>query len=53
MPWIISAVGCGIFGFAFAALGDIALTYAMDCYKEVMFLSILMLPSIVHLCLLE
>lgn len=35
MPWIIPAVGAAVFGFAFAALGDIALTYAMDCYKEV------------------
>jgi len=35
MPWIISAVGAGVFGFAFAVLGDISLTYAMDCYKEV------------------
>lgn len=35
MHWAIPAVGCGIFGFAFAALGDGALTYAMDCYKEV------------------
>jgi hypothetical protein len=35
LPWIISAVGAGVFGFAFAVLGDIALTYAMDCYKEV------------------
>ena len=53
MPWIISAVGCGIFGFAFAALGDIALTYAMDCYKEVMSLSILLPLSITHLRPLE
>lgn len=35
MPWIISAVGAAVFGFAFAALGDISLTYTMDCYKEV------------------
>jgi type IV secretory pathway TrbD component len=35
MPWAISAVGAGIFGFAFAILGDIAITYTMDCYKEV------------------
>jgi len=35
MPWAISAVGAGVFGFAFAILGDIAITYTMDCYKEV------------------
>jgi hypothetical protein len=53
MPWIISAVGCGVFGFSFAALGDIALTYAMDCYKEVIFFPILMLLSLIHLHALE
>lgn len=35
MPWIIPAVGTGIYGFTFATLGDISLTYAMDCYQEV------------------
>ena len=35
MPWAISAVGAGVFGFAFAILGDISITYTMDCYKEV------------------
>jgi hypothetical protein len=35
LPWIISAVGCGVFGFAFAILADISLTYVMDCYEDV------------------
>ena len=35
MPWIISAVGAGVFGFALATMGDVALTYTMDSYKEV------------------
>lgn len=34
MPWIISAIGAGVFGFSFATLGDIALTFVMDSYKE-------------------
>lgn len=36
MPWIVSAIGSGIFGFAFSTMGDLVLTYTMDCYKEVM-----------------
>jgi hypothetical protein len=35
LPWIVSAVGCGVFGFAFATLADVSLTYTMDCYKDV------------------
>lgn len=35
LPWIIPALGAGFFGFAFASLSDIALTYAMDCYQEI------------------
>ena len=35
MPWIVPAVGAGVFGFTLATMGDIAVTYTMDCYKEV------------------
>lgn len=35
LPWIIPAIGAGVFGFSFASLADIALTYAMDSYQEV------------------
>ena len=33
--WIIPAVGLAFFGFGFALLGDVGLTYAMDCYNNV------------------
>lgn len=35
LHWIVPATGAALFGFSFAALGDSALTYAMDCYGEV------------------
>ena len=35
MLWIISAVGAGLFGFVLGTLGDISLTYGMDCYTSV------------------
>lgn len=35
LPWIIPCMGSGIFGFAMVTLGDVGLTYAMDCYVEV------------------
>lgn len=33
--WPILAVGCGIFGFGFGAIGDISYTYLVDCYQDV------------------
>lgn len=33
--WALLAVGFGIFGFAFAAISGIALSYLMDCYQDV------------------
>lgn len=35
LPWIVPASGAALFGFSFAALGDVALTYSMDCYGAV------------------
>ena len=35
MPWIVPCIGLGIFGWAFVTLGDVALTYCMDCYTDV------------------
>lgn len=37
LPWIVPAIGLAFFGFGFVVLGDVALTYAMDCYKDVGF----------------
>ena len=34
-PWIVPAVGLAFFGLGFVLLGDVVLTYAMDCYKDV------------------
>jgi MFS family permease len=34
-PWPLVAVGYGIFGFGLVVAGDIALSYAMDCYHDV------------------
>lgn len=39
LPWIVPCIGSGIFGFAMVTLGDVGLTYAMDCYVEVSLLS--------------
>ncbi|KAJ5467094.1 hypothetical protein N7475_004846 [Penicillium sp. IBT 31633x] len=36
LPWIVLAVGYGIFGFGFSVTGDIALTYLTDCYPEIL-----------------
>ena len=35
LPWIVPATGAALVGFSFAALGDVALTYSMDCYAAV------------------
>ncbi|KAJ3474257.1 hypothetical protein NLG97_g9922 [Lecanicillium saksenae] len=35
LPWPILAVGFGLFGVVLAGAGSIALSYAMDCYGEV------------------
>lgn len=35
LHWIVPCIGSGIFGFAMVTLGDVGLTYAMDCYCEV------------------
>lgn len=35
LHWIVPCIGSGIFGFAMVTLGDVGLTYAMDCYVEV------------------
>lgn len=35
MPWPLLAVGYGVFGFGLVAIGDISLSYAMDCYEDV------------------
>ncbi|QLI64579.1 uncharacterized protein G6M90_00g027220 [Metarhizium brunneum] len=34
-PWPLVAVGYGIFGFGLVVAGDIALSYAMDCYHDI------------------
>ncbi|KAI1622599.1 major facilitator superfamily transporter [Exophiala viscosa] len=33
--WPVLAVGYGLFGFGFSMVGDIALSYAMDCYQNI------------------
>ncbi|CAG7928822.1 unnamed protein product [Penicillium olsonii] len=33
--WALLAVGFGVFGFAFAAISGIALSYLMDCYQDI------------------
>lgn len=33
--WIVPAVALGAFGFGFVVLGDVALTYVIDCYSNV------------------
>jgi hypothetical protein len=40
LPWIVPCIGLGIFGWAFVTLGDVALTYCMDCYTDVRLLLI-------------
>ena len=35
VQWIVPCIGLGIFGWAFVTLGDVALTYCMDCYTDV------------------
>jgi hypothetical protein len=35
LPWIVPCIGSGLFGFAFVTMGDVSLTYTMDCYKDV------------------
>ncbi|OAQ64335.2 major facilitator superfamily transporter [Pochonia chlamydosporia 170] len=35
MPWYIPAVGLGIYGFGSTALGNIALVYLVDSYRDV------------------
>ncbi|KAJ6784422.1 hypothetical protein PWT90_07059 [Aphanocladium album] len=35
ISWPLLAVGFGLFGFIMAGAGSIALSYAMDCYSEV------------------
>ncbi|KAG8410653.1 hypothetical protein J3459_016996 [Metarhizium acridum] len=34
-PWPLVAVGYGIFGFGLVVAGGIALSYAMDCYHDI------------------
>lgn len=34
-PWPLLAVGFGLFGFALIVAGDIALSYTMDCYHDI------------------
>ncbi|KAM3498838.1 hypothetical protein MY10362_007865 [Beauveria mimosiformis] len=34
-PWPLLAVGYGVFGFGLVVAGDIGLSYAMDCYHDV------------------
>ncbi|OAR00075.1 hypothetical protein LLEC1_05385 [Akanthomyces lecanii] len=34
-PWPLLAVGFGVFGFGLVVAGDIGLSYAMDCYHDV------------------
>lgn len=34
-PWPLLAVGFGIFGFGLIVAGDSALSYAMDCYHDI------------------
>lgn len=48
LHWIVPCIGSGIFGFAFVALGDVALTYAMDCYVEVSILHATRQPAAHH-----
>ncbi|KAK2595650.1 hypothetical protein QQS21_006621 [Conoideocrella luteorostrata] len=35
LSWPVVAVGYGIFGFGLVVAGDIALSYAMDCYHDI------------------
>ncbi|KAK3726133.1 hypothetical protein LTR37_000281 [Vermiconidia calcicola] len=35
LPWIVPCIGSGLFGFSMIALWDVALTYNMDCYVEI------------------
>ncbi|EXJ86776.1 hypothetical protein A1O3_03730 [Capronia epimyces CBS 606.96] len=35
VSWPMLAVGYGVFGFGLVTAGDIALSYAMDCYQDV------------------
>ncbi|KAK5165776.1 uncharacterized protein LTR77_008699 [Saxophila tyrrhenica] len=35
MPWIVACIGSAMFGFSMTALWDAALTYAMDCYADI------------------
>ncbi|GAB0132799.1 hypothetical protein EsDP_00001225 [Epichloe bromicola] len=35
LSWPIVAVGYGLFGFGLVVAGDVALSYAMDCYHDV------------------
>lgn len=35
VAWPLLAVGYGVFGFGFVLASDIALSYAMDCYQNV------------------
>ncbi|KND92544.1 putative MFS-type transporter [Tolypocladium ophioglossoides CBS 100239] len=34
-PWPLLATGFGIFGFGLILAGDVALSYAMDCYHDI------------------
>ena len=34
--WPVNAVGAGLIGFAFAACGDMALSYLQDCYQGIL-----------------
>ncbi|KAJ5619472.1 hypothetical protein N7510_003456 [Penicillium lagena] len=34
-PWILLAMGFSCFGFSFASVGAISLSYAMDCYQDI------------------
>lgn len=35
LPWIVPAVGYGVYGFAFSVIADLSLTYLLDCYQDV------------------
>ncbi|KAH8705772.1 major facilitator superfamily domain-containing protein [Talaromyces proteolyticus] len=35
VPWIVLAVGFGIFGFGLTVTGEIALSYLTDCYQDI------------------
>ena len=38
LHWIVPCIGTAFYGFGLTALSDVAITYAMDCYKDVSYL---------------